>query len=145
MKHFYFLVLLFCGLVGAQPSVKGKLGLMSAAHDRDYILRNTKVILLTKGARDTTTINERLEFEFANATPGPAFIYLSSPVLPKHTEYKFRVRKNKPTKVSIEYARFQTQMGYAKSPEEREADLATGFFIARLALDLVVFIQAVTR
>jgi len=145
MKHFYFLLLLVGATLCAQPSVKGKLGLMSAAHDRDYILRNTKVILLTKGARDTASVNERLEFEFANVNPGPAFLYLSSPVLPKHTEYKFRIRKSKPTKVAIEYARFQTQTGYAKSPEEREADLATGFFIARLALDLVVFIQAVTR
>ena len=145
MKHLYFLALLCCMSVTAQPSVKGKLGLMSAAHDRDYILRNTKVILLTKGSRDTTTINERLEFEFPNANPGPAFLYLSSPVLPAHTEYQFRVKKNKPTKVAVEYARFQTQIANAKSPEEREADLMTGLFIARLALDLMVFIQAVTR
>jgi len=145
MKHLYFLVLLFTACAVAQPSVKGKLGLMSASHDRDYILRNTKVILLTKGARDTTSINERLEFEFPKANPGPAYIYLSSPVLPTHTEYKFRVKKNKPTKVALEYARFQTQMANAKSPEEREADLMTGLLIARLAVDLMIFIQAVTR
>jgi len=145
MKYFYFLVLLCCATLAAQPSVKGKLGLMNAAHDRDYILRNTKVILLTKTSRDTATINERLEFEFPHANAGTGYLYLASPVLPSHTEYKFRIKKHKPTKVSIEYGRFQTQMVNAKSPDEREKDFDTALFITRLAIDLAVIIQAVTR
>jgi hypothetical protein len=145
MKYLYLFTfaLLFTAGLMAQPAVRGKVTLHSPAHGRDFIVRHTKVILATKTSRDTVAINDKLEFEFLNPAPGQAVLYLSSPVLPSHTEYKFRIKKKKPTSVSLEYDRFQTQP--VKSPEEQADDVAKGLFIARLALDLVVFIQAVTR
>jgi hypothetical protein len=145
MKQIYFFVLalLFTAALVAQPAVRGRVTLYSPTHDRDFIVRHTKVILVTKTSRDTVAINDKLEFEFSNPAPGKAFLYLSSPVLPSHTEYKFRIRKRKPTSVALQYDRFQTQR--VKTPEEQADDVATGFFIARLAVDLAIFIQAVTR
>lgn len=145
MKQLYFFLLIAASAM-AQPSVKGRITLHSPAHDRDYIVRNTKVVLLTKASRDTVAINDRLEFEFPAAAPGTGFLYLSSPVLPHHTEYKFRIKKKKPTSVSLEYDKFQTQPTQRmKTPEEREHDLDKGLFFARLAVDVAILIHAITR
>lgn len=147
MRKFYVLVLLLMGVaLSAQPTVRGKITLKSPAHDRDFIVRHTKVVLLTKNSRDTVSINDRLEFEFPTATAGTGFLYLSSPVLPRNTEYKFRVKKRKPTSVSLEYDRFQAEPARSmKSPEEREDDLVKGLIIARLAVDFLGLIQCLQR
>lgn len=146
MRHCYLLVLFFASGLVAQPSVRGKVTLHAPLHDRDFIVRHTKVILVTNTARDTAAINDRLEFEFPEADPGAAFLYLSSPVLPSRTEYKFRIKKNKPTSVSLQYDRFQeARAPQMKSAEDREEDFERGLFIARLATDLLIFIHAVTR
>jgi hypothetical protein len=146
MKYGYFLILLFTVGVIAQPSVRGKLALQAPLHDRDFIVRHTKVILVTKTSRDTVAINDKLEFEFPKANSGTAYLYLSSPVLPSDTQYKFRVKKHKPTSVSVVYDRFQAVREVnVKSAEDREDDFEKGLFIARLATDLFIFIDAVTR
>lgn len=147
MRNLYvFLLLMACAGLTAQPTVRGKITLKSPSHDRDFIVRNTKVVLLTKTSRDTVSLNDKLEFEFPEAKAGTAFLYLSSPVLPRNTEYKFRVKKNKPTAVSIQYDRFQAEPAKRmKSPEEREDDLVKGLIIARLAVDFIGLIQCLQR
>ena len=147
MKKFYVLAfLLVCVGLFAQPTVRGKITLKSPAHDRDFIVRHTKVVLLTKSSRDTVSINDKLEFEFPEAKAGTAFLYLSSPVLPRNTEYKFRVKKNRPTAVSLEYDRFQAEpTKRMKSPEEREDDLVKGLIIARIAVDFLGLLQYLNR
>lgn len=144
MKPFYLPMVLFAVTAMAQ-SVQGKLNLGPRAHDRDFIVRNTKVVLLTKTSRDTVGVNDRLEFSFPNAGAGTAFLYLSSPVLPSHTEYKFRVKKHKPTTVSLEYDRFAQTPRRIKTPEEREDDLVKGLFIARLAADIIIMVGHLNR
>ena len=145
MKYFYFFLLFSAGVM-AQPSVTGKVNLYAPFHDRDFIVRHTKVVLQTETSRDTVSINDKLEFAFPNAKPGKAILYLSSPVLPSNTQYAFRIKKKNPTTVSIQYDRFQAEReSRMKTPEERAEDFEKGLFIARLAADLVIFIHAVTR
>ena len=146
MKNIVFVFLLATAGIVAQPAVRGTVTLHSPAHDRDFIVRHTKVILLTKTSRDTVSINDKLQFEFTNATPGKGLLYLSSPVLPANTQYKFRIKKHKPTSVSLQYDRFQAAAARRiKTDEEIEEDFAKGLFIARLATDLLLFINAVSR
>jgi hypothetical protein len=134
-------VLLAYASLSAQPKVSGKL-VDLAGDNAEFVSRNTKVVLLTKTTRDTVSVNEKLAFEFPKAEAGTAYLYLVSPVVPRNVDYKFRVKKNKPTEIALKYDRFRhPPQPDEKTPEERQEELMTGLFIARVAIDLIFLLR----
>lgn len=98
-----FTLLLFaCSICTAQKSIKGTLSLKKT-DNKDFILRNTKVMLVTKNGVDSTAINNDLSFSFDNVQNDSATIYLKSPVLSPNATTKFALRKNKPTRLKLNY------------------------------------------
>jgi len=127
--------------LAAQPKVSGRLTDLYG-DNAEFVSRNTKVVLMTKSSRDTVSVDDKLTFTFPKAEAGTAYLYLVSPVVPRNVEYKFRVRKNKPTEVSLKYSRFRNPPQQdTKTPEERQEELMTGLFIARVAIDLIFLLR----
>ena len=142
MKTSYFILGLFFSVSSlfAQSAVQGKL-VLKPSHKQDFIARNTRVILQTKTACDTVTVNDSLVFFFPKAESGRAYLYLDSPILTDHVKYKFHIRKNKPTEVSLRYEKFETPMiDKVISPEEREAFVEAGLAMLRLTADLLIIL-----
>jgi hypothetical protein len=145
MKLFRFfataIVALYLVSCNAQTSVKGNL-VLPIGQDKEFIIRTTKVVLIASKERDTVAINDDLTFNFENTAHGKGYLYLVSPTLPGYTEYKFRIRKNKPTVVALQYGKFTNAPRPQKTPEEREAALERAALFARIAFDFIILFQS---
>jgi len=143
------LLLLFaCSICHAQKSIKGTLALKES-DNKDFILRNTKVMLVTKTGVDSTAINEDLTFSFENIQSDSATIYLKSPILSPNAVTKFSLRKRKPTKLKLNYETIHdfSSNGYAqtKSKEEQFADFNNTMTAIKLIADIFIAISLLHR
>ena len=141
MTKAFIAVTLLAGSLAAQPKVSGKLVAL-AGENAEYLSRNTKVVLISKHVRDTVSLDSDLHFEFPRAESGTAYLYLVSPAVPRNVDYKFRVKRKDPTTVALQYEKFRNPpQQVEKTPEEREDELMTGLFIARVAIDLIFLLR----
>lgn len=101
-KKLLFILLLVAATCFAQKSVEGKLTLRKS-DDKEFILRNTKVMLVHGTKTDSVAIAGDLTFHFAEIESDSATIYLKSPVLSPNAATKFELRKHKPTKLKLDY------------------------------------------
>jgi hypothetical protein len=143
------LFLLFLGVsVSAQKSIDGKL-ILDKKENKDFVLRNTKVILVTKTKTDSTSINEDLSFSFANIESDSASIYLKSPVLSPDAVTKFELRKRKPTRLKLNYEaihRFSTTDNMVrnnKSDEQRFVEFSNALFLIKTIAEVFFIIKLI--
>lgn len=115
------IVLLTATLCPAQRSINGIL-VLKENENKDFILRNTQVMLVTKDRIDSAAIKGDLSFSFSNIQDKSATIYLKSPVLSPKAVTTFKLRKNKPTTLKLNYAVIKYYSENAGNPEYKRRD-----------------------
>lgn len=133
-KKLFFLLLLITSIGSAQPNIVGRLTI-GKTDNKEFILRNTQVMLITPVKTDSATIAKDLTFSFDGVETDSATIYLKSPVVSPNAVIKLKLRARKPTKLTINYAAMHDYP--SDEPQKSDRDFAGNFLTLLQALAIV--------
>ncbi len=143
-KSSFIIALILFGIAftNAQKSIAGKI-VLSKNDDKAFVVRNTKVMLRNGEKLDSTAVNEDLTFAFAGIDAKSVVLYLKSPIISPHAVTKVNLKKNKPTKVSLDYEDLhELTLNHGRQNRERDDDedfehVAAALIILRTIADII--------
>ena len=118
---------------------------LGKADDKEFILRNTQVMYRSGSTIDSTKIADDLTFNFKNIKDDSAAIFLKSPVLSPKAVIKFRLRKNKPTRIKIDYPAIHNFSIHPESIKNDHDDFAHFSSVMTLLETFVILFTALHR
>ncbi|RZJ31416.1 MAG: hypothetical protein EOO48_02140 [Flavobacterium sp.] len=143
-KQLLIFILLLSTAAFAQKSINGRL-ILGKADDKAFVLRNTKVMLVSGTKTDSTAIADDLTFTFNDIPADTAMIYLKSPLLSPKAVTKLHLRKRKPTKLRLDYDAIHNFSTRAEPGEPDEDDFAKFSAAMQLLQTVVVLFMALHK
>ena len=146
-KKLLLFVLIATAMTGyAQKSISGTL-ILAKNDDKDFVLRNTTIMLVSKDRVDSTMINTDLSFSFGDIDSDSVTLFLKSPVVSPNAVATFELRKKKPTKIKLHYDRMHRfsdgDIIRDQEREERFVELNNVLNVMKAVADIAIAVSLI--